>query len=270
MALEKAGELGGTIVNTDALQVYEGLRLVTARPSDEDLARAPHKLYGVVDPAVRFSTGDWARAAERVILAAEGPIVFAGGTGLYFESLTNGFAEVPEVPDEAVAYATAEVEGLDRAERAKLIAERDPVIAARLKAPDPQRVIRALAVLRATGRSLATFQDEMHRPLLEGWTIERLVLNPDRDVLRERIARRFASMLEQGAADEVAAFLARGLDPSLPAMKAIGVREIGDWLAGRSTREEMIERAVIATRQYAKRQRTWFRGRMADWTWMES
>jgi tRNA dimethylallyltransferase len=110
----------------------------------------------------------------------------------------------------------------------------------------------------------------MHRPLLEGWTIERLVLNPDRDVLRERIARRFASMLEQGAADEVAAFLARGLDPSLPAMKAIGVREIGDWLAGRSTREEMIERAVIATRQYAKRQRTWFRGRMADWTWMES
>ena len=143
-------------------------------------------------------------------------------------------------------------------------------MAARLKVPDPQRVIRALAVLHATGRSLASFQDELHRPLLEGWTIERLVLNPDREVLRERIARRFAAMLEQGAAQEVAAFLAQGLDPSLPAMKAIGVREIGDWLAGRTSREEMIDRAVIATRQYAKRQRTWFRGRMADWTWLES
>jgi tRNA dimethylallyltransferase len=270
MALARASELGGTIVNADALQVYDGLRLVTARPSDDDLARAPHELYGVVDPAVRFSTGDWARAAERAIVGAEGPLVFAGGTGLYFESLTNGFAEVPEVPDEAVAHATAEVDGLDRAERAKLIAARDPIIAARLKAPDPQRVIRALAVLRATGRSLATFQDEMHRPLLEGWTIERIVLNPNRDVLRERIARRFVSMVEQGAADEVAALLARGLDPSLPAMKAIGVREIADWLAGKTTREEMIERAVIATRQYAKRQRTWFRGRMADWSWIEA
>jgi tRNA dimethylallyltransferase len=252
------------------LQVYDGLRLVTARPGEDDLAKAPHWLYGVVDPAVRFSTGDWARSAERIIGDANAPLVFAGGTGLYFESLINGFAEVPEVPDEAVAQAMAEVEGLDRAARGKLIAERDPVIASRLKAPDPQRVIRALAVLHATGRSLATFQDEMHGPLLEGWTIERLVLNPDRDALRERIARRFAMMLGQGAVDEVAAFLSRGLDPSLPAMKAIGVREIGDWLAGRSTREEMVERAVIATRQYAKRQRTWFRGRMADWTWIES
>ena len=140
--------------------------------------------------------------------------------------------------------------------------------AARLKAPDPQRVTRALAVLKATGRSLATFQDAEHAPLLEGWEVETLVLNPDREVLRERIARRFAGMLEQGAVGEVEAFLARGLAPSLPAMKAIGVREIGDWLAGLSSREEMIERAVIATRQYAKRQRTWFRGRMADWTWL--
>jgi tRNA dimethylallyltransferase len=172
------------------------------------------------------------------------------------------------VSDEAVAHATAEVDGLDREQRAKLIADRDPAIAARLKAPDPQRVIRALAVLRATGRSLATFQDELHKPLLDGWEIERLLLNPEREVLRERIARRFDAMLEQGAAEEVSAFVGRGLDASLPAMKAIGVREIGDWLAGRSSREEMVDRAVTATRQYAKRQRTWFRGRMADWTWI--
>ncbi len=268
LALERARELGGSIVNTDALQVYDGLRLVTARPDETDLGAVPHLFYGAVDPGVRFSTGDWARAAERIIAEADEPLVFAGGTGLYFETLTKGFADVPEVPDEAVAEATREVEGLDREGRAALIAARDRAIAARLKAPDPQRVIRALAVLRATGRSLASFQDELHAPLLEGWEMERVVLNPEREVLRERIARRFAAMLEQGAADEVAAFLARGLDPSLPAMKAIGVREIGDWLAGTIGRDEMITRAVTATRQYAKRQRTWFRGRMADWDWI--
>jgi tRNA dimethylallyltransferase len=255
LALARARETGGVVVNTDALQVYDGLRLVTARPGDEDLAAVPHALYGFVDPVVRFSTGDWARAAERVIAEADDqPLVFAGGTGLYFESLTKGFAEVPEVPDEVVAQIEREIEGLDREARGRLIAERDPVIAARLK---------------ATGRSLATFQDAEHAPLLEEWETERLVLNPEREVLRERIAWRFAGMLEEGAVEEVEAFLGRGLDPSLPAMKAIGVREIGDWLAGRSTREEMVERAVIASRQYAKRQRTWFRGRMADWRWIE-
>ena len=269
LALARARETGGIVVNADALQVYDGLRLITARPGNDDLAGARHELYGFVDPAVRFSTGDWARAAERIIAGAgDTPLIFAGGTGLYFESLTKGFADVPQVPDEVVAAVKREIEGLDRAARGRLIADRDPVIAARLKAPDPQRVTRALAVLKATGRSLATFQDAEHAPLLEGWEVERLVLNPDREVLRERIARRFAGMLEQGAVGEVEAFLARGLAPSLPAMKAIGVREIGDWLAGLSSREEMIERAVIATRQYAKRQRTWFRGRMADWTWL--
>ena len=269
LALKRARELGGVIVNTDALQVYEGLRLVTARPSDDDLAAARHELYGFVDPAVRFSTGDWARAAAKLIAEAEGaPLIFAGGTGLYFESLIKGFADVPEVPDEAVAEAEREIVGLDRDGRARLIAERDPLMAARLKAPDPQRVTRALAVLKATGRSLASFQDETHAPLLEGWDTERLVLNPEREVLRERIAQRYEVMMEQGAGEEVEAFLARGLDPSLPVMKAIGVREIGDWIAGRSSRDEMIERAVTATRQYAKRQRTWLRSRMAEWNWI--
>src|SRR5690606_33630962 len=141
----------------------------------------------------------------------------------------KGFAEVPAVPPEAVAAAEVEIAGLDGAARGRLIAARDPIIAARLKAPDPQRVVRALAVLAATGRSLASFQDAAHSPLLAGWEIERLVLDPDREVLRSRIAQRFDAMLEQGAEAEVAAFLARGLDPSLPAMKAIGVREIGGW-----------------------------------------
>jgi len=266
LALGMARETGGIIVNTDALQVYEGLRLVTARPADADLALAPHRLYGSVPATQRFSTGDWARAVA-ALLAETGdtPLIFAGGTGLYFEALTKGFAEVPAVPPAAVAAAEAEIAGLDGAARGRLIAARDPAVAVRLRAPDPQRVVRALAVLNATGRSLASFQDAAHTPLLAGWEVERLVLDPDREVLRSRIAQRFAAMLEQGAAAEVEAFLARQLDPSLPAMKAIGVREIGDWLAGRLTREAVVEAAVTATRQYAKRQRTWFRNRMADW-----
>jgi tRNA dimethylallyltransferase len=271
LALRRAQELGGIIVNTDALQVYDGLRLITARPGDADLAAARHELYGFVDPAVRFSTGDWARAASRIIAAAgDVPLIFAGGTGLYFDALTNGFADVPEIPSSAFAWAEAEVHGLDREARTRLIAARDPAMTGRLKGNDPQRVVRALAVLKATGRSLATYQDAAQKPLLKGFALERIVLSPERDVLRERIAARFVAMLELGAVEEVETFLARGLDPSLPAMKAIGVREIGDWLAGNTTREEMIERAVTATRQYAKRQRTWFRGRMSDWTWIEA
>jgi tRNA dimethylallyltransferase len=269
LALARAQELGGTIVNTDALQVYAGLRLLTARPDEADTARAPHRLYGEVAPEVRFSTGDWARAVQRVIAESDGaPLIFAGGTGLYFAALTDGFADVPEVPADAVVWAEGEIAGLDREGRGRLIAARDPAIAARLKAPDPQRVVRALAVLKATGRSLASFQDAAQSGLLEGYEIERLVLNPEREVLRERIARRFEAMVEQGAIDEVRGLLARGLDPALPIHKAIGVREIGEYLAGSVTRDQMIERAVIATRQYAKRQRTWFRNRMADWTWI--
>jgi tRNA dimethylallyltransferase len=270
LALERALGTGGTIVNTDAMQVYSGLRVVTARPAEAEAAAVPHRLYGIADPAVRFSTGDWARAAAQTIAEpGDGPLIFAGGTGLYFAALTEGFVEVPEVPPEAVAWATAEIAGLDRDARGRLIAARDPAIAARLKAPDPQRVIRALAVLKATGWSLATFQEAGQRGLLEGWQLERIVLNPDREALRSRIAARFEAMLGQGAIEEVEALLARGLDPGLPAMKAIGVREIGAWLRGTIDRDEMVERAVTATRQYAKRQRTWFRSHMADWSWIE-
>jgi tRNA dimethylallyltransferase len=269
LALEIAREQDGVIVNTDALQVYEVLQLLTARPSAIEMGEVPHRLYGVVSPAVRFSTGEWARAAAGIIAEEAGrPLIFVGGTGLYFEAMTTGFADVPEVPAEAVAAAEAEVAGLDGAGRGRLIAARDPVVAARLKAPDPQRVIRALAVLNATGRSLASFQDEAQSGLLDGFEIERMVLNPDREVLRERIARRFEAMFAHGAIEEVEALLALGLDPSLPAMKAIGVPEIAAMLRGEIEEDEAIERAVIATRQYAKRQRTWFRNRMADWNWI--
>lgn len=269
LALRLARDRDGIIVNTDALQVYGVLRLITARPSEADLVAAPHLLYGTVSPAVRYSTGDWSRAVQAIVAEHPGrALIFAGGTGLYFESLVNGFAEIPHVPPEAVAAAESEIAGLDREGRGRLIAERDPVIAARLSAPDPQRVTRALAVLNATGRSLASFQDEVRPGLLDGYALDRLVLNPDREVLRDRIARRFESMFAAGAVEEVRALLALNLDPGLPAMKAIGVPEIAALLRGELTRAEAIEGAVIATRQYAKRQRTWFRGRMADWEWV--
>lgn len=270
LALERARQSGGVIVNADAMQVYDVLRIVTARPAAEEMAGIPHLLYGTVAPSVRFSTGDWLRAAQAVLADASfagRELIFVGGTGLYFDALTNGFAEVPQVPPEAIAAAEAEIAGLDREARGRLIAARDPAIAARLRAPDPQRVARALAVLNATGRSLASFQDDVQAGLLGDFEVERLVLNPEVALLRERIARRFETMMDRGAIEEVEALRALQLDPSLPAMKAIGVPEISDWLDGRISRAEAVERATIATRQYAKRQRTWFRGRMADWTW---
>lgn len=269
LALAKARELGGIVINADAMQVYSVLRVLTARPSPEEMEGVPHLLYGTVSPAVRFSTGDWLRAVQGLLPEhADRPLIFAGGTGLYFDALANGFAEVPKVPSEVVREVEAELAGLDREARGRLIAERDPETARRLRSPDPQRVARALAVLKATGRPLASFQQEPQRGLLEGFALERIVLNPDREVLRQRIAKRFDAMFESGAVEEVQELLAMNLDATLPAMKAIGVREISEWLGGRISREEAIGQAVIATRQYAKRQRTWFRNRMSDWTWI--
>lgn len=264
-ALAVARQIGGTIVNADAMQVYGVLRVLTARPSPEELAQAPHRLYGTVDPSRRYSTGDWLRDVEQLIAETEGPLVFVGGTGLYFEALEQGFAEVPPVPDDVVERIGAEVAALDAAGRAALIADRDPAMAAQLQAADPQRVTRALAVLEATGESLAAFQGRRQKGLLNGFAVERMLVDPGRDALRDRIAARFAAMLEQGAVEEVEALRALHLDPGLPATKAIGVREIGDWLDGRISRDEALALAVTATRQYAKRQRTWLRGRMADW-----
>jgi tRNA dimethylallyltransferase len=269
LALRQAEALGAVVVNADAMQVYGLLRVLTARPSPEEVGGVPHRLYGTVDPGTRFSTGAWRRAAAAELAAAgDRPVVFVGGTGLYFEALEHGFAEVPPVPAEAVAAAERELAGLDVVARARLLAARDPQMAARLRVPDPQRAARALAVLAATGQSLASFQDAGQGGLLAGHTVDRIVLDPGRDVVRERIATRFAAMLEGGAVEEVEALLALNLDPGLPAMKAIGVREIAAWLRGDIAREAALARSVIATRQYAKRQRTWFRGRMAGWRWV--
>lgn len=267
LALERAQANGGVIVNADAMQVYDTLRIVTARPSVEDEALAEHCLYGAVPAAERFSTGQWVRAAQAVLgdVDPTRELIFVGGTGLYFEALTNGFADVPEISPELTLEVQQEIQALGEPERMALLEAEDPATAQRLKVADPQRVTRAIAVKRATGRALSSFQDDQQPGLLEGWLVERMVLSPDRDVLRERIALRFEAMFASGAVEEVEALRSLHLDPSLPVMKAIGVREISDWLDGVQSRDEAITLATIATHQYAKRQRTWFRNRMGDW-----
>lgn len=273
LALERAVKSGGMVINTDSMQVYDGLNILSARPQTADLVAAEHRLYGFVTPSERFSTGQWAAAVLALLAAPESQgrdLIFVGGTGLYFETLTKGIAFIPEVPTEKVAEMEALVRPLDRIGRLALLAQMDPLMAARLAEPDPQRLIRALSVLSATGRSLAEWQDDSAPALLEGYELECLVLDVGRDVLAERIARRFKQMMEAGAIAEVEALRARSLTPNLPAMKAIGVAQIGAWLDGEISREAAVEHAVIATRQYAKRQRTWFRQRMSDWLWIDA
>jgi len=267
LALERARASGGVIINTDAMQVYGTLRIVTARPSVEDEALADHRLYGTVPAGERFSTGQWVRASQAIMGEVDPAreLIFVGGTGLYFDALINGFADVPEISPELTLEVQQEIQVLEEAQRMALLRAEDPVTAERLKVADPQRVTRAIAVKRATGRALSSFQDDQQPGLLDRWSVERMVLAPDRDVLRERIALRFEAMFASGAVEEVEALRSMNLDPSLPVMKAIGVREISDWLDRVHSREEAITLATIATHQYAKRQRTWFRNRMSDW-----
>jgi tRNA dimethylallyltransferase len=272
-AAARAAASGGVVINADSMQVYDVLNVLTARPQPDEQMGTPHHLYGVVPPSERYSTGAWVSDVSNLLSELEGrvpEVIFVGGTGLYFKALTDGIADIPEVPEVLVQNISAEVLALDRAGRAGLIESEDPEMAARLSEPDPQRLIRALAVKRHTGRSLAHWQDQETKPLLEGWAQERIVLNPPRELLNARIATRFETMFDNGAVEEVASLMALGLDKDLPAMKAIGVREISAYEAGEIDRETAIEKAVIATRQYAKRQRTWFRNQMPDWRVMTS
>ncbi|WDR03811.1 tRNA (adenosine(37)-N6)-dimethylallyltransferase MiaA [Devosia algicola] len=266
LALSMAQRRDGVIVNTDAMQIYDTLSIVTARPTALDMRVVPHRLYGTVPATTRYSTGRWLDDVRGVMEGDKGrTLIFVGGTGLYFDALINGFAAIPEIPAAVALEVQQEIQALDADGRRAALMAVDPVSASRLRVVDPQRLIRALAVQRVTGRTLSSFQDAPQVGLLDGVDVERIVLEVERDVLRDRIARRFEKMFESGAVEEVEALLAQSPDPHLPAMKAIGVPEISAWLNRSLSSEDAISQAITATHQYAKRQRTWFRNRMGDW-----
>lgn len=258
LAMELAARDGRLIVNADALQVYSNWRVLTARPSAEDEAALPHALYGHIGRDQPYSVGHWLREVAPLLLH---PVVIVGGTGLNFNALTRGLAEIPDVPPEVRAEADARLaaEG-----REALLAELDPATRARTDPLNPVRVQRAWEVWRATGRGLASWQDETPPPLLPLDRAEALVLEPDVPWLNARIDRRFHQMLTEGALDEARANLP-GWDPRRPSAKAIGGPELIAHLKGEMSLETATEAATLASRQYAKRQRTWFRSNMKTW-----
>jgi tRNA dimethylallyltransferase len=267
LALRVAERLGGEIVGADSMQIYRDLRLLTARPSAEEEARVPHHLVGVVDGAEAWSVGWWLQAAQGVLagLAAEKkPAIVVGGTGLYFRALTKGLAEMPGVPTEVREATEAEYHARGEAELRGVLRSVDPIAEARIAAGDRQRLVRALAVARHTGLPLSHWQSET-KPALRPGAWRGFVVEPDRDELYARVDARLEAMAQGGALDEVRALMDRGLRQDLPVMKAVGVREFARHLAGEASLEEALEEAKLATRNYAKRQLTWFRNQTPDW-----
>jgi tRNA dimethylallyltransferase len=269
LALELARALDGAIVNTDSMQVYSVLDRLTARPGAEELSAAPHLLYGHVHPAQPYSTGHWLRDVGELIRAgafAKRRPIFTGGTGLYFKALTEGLSQMPEVPAATRALWRGRLAGEGAAALHRLLGERDPAAAARIRPSDGQRIVRALEVLDASGRSILDWQGKRGRPLVDAASAAKIVIEPDRAELARRIGERFAKMADEGALAEVEALLALDLPPSMPAMKAIGVAELRAAIEGTATLPEAIERASAATRRYAKRQSTWFRTQLGpEW-----
>ncbi len=264
LALAVAEEFRGTLINADSMQVYRDLAVLTARPGATELLLAPHRLYGIVDAAEAFSVGAWRALALAEIARAHAagrlPILI-GGTGLYLRALLRGLAEVPPVPPEVRAEARALHAAVGGEAFHARLAALDPAAAAALRPSDPQRLIRAYEVVRATGRSLVEWQRQDGAATLRGGAI---VLLPPRAALYAACDRRFLEMMAAGALEEVKALLARGLPPDVPAMKAVGVPELAALLAGGSTREAAIAAAQQATRRLAKRQFTWLRHQMPE------
>ncbi|MEJ0062611.1 MAG: tRNA (adenosine(37)-N6)-dimethylallyltransferase MiaA [Alphaproteobacteria bacterium] len=260
LAADLAVETGGAVINADAMQVYHGLPILTAQPDPAALARAPHHLYAYVDPGERYSAGKWLAEAIKTIDAAwagnKTPIL-VGGTGMYFKMLLSGLADIPEISDELRRQLRDDYEKDGEPVIRQRLAALDHDAAARIPPGDRQRLLRALEVALATGKSLSAWQQETQPGFLSGADITPILLMPPRDELYAACERRFSGMLERGAIEEVRALPA--LDPGLPAMKTIGAREIGDYLSGSIGLEEAKQSAQQATRNYAKRQVTWFR-----------
>jgi len=261
LALEIAARQGGVIVNADALQVFANWRILTARPDQAEESRAPHRLYGHIAGDQAYSVGHWLRDVAPLLIGPERPII-VGGTGLYFMALTRGLAEIPETPPEIRSAADTFLAkgGIER-----LLRDLDATTLARIDRRNPMRVQRAWEVWRTTGTGLAAWQDATPAPLLDLGKAQPILMNADRDWLGIRIEKRFDIMMAGGALDEARANLPTW-NPADPSAKAIGAPELIGYLQGRLSLAEARAAAVIATRQYAKRQRTWFRSKMKAWT----
>ena len=268
VALGLAERFGATIVNSDAMQVYADLRVLTARPSMAEERRAAHRLFGEIDGAENFSVGRWLARAREILADSHAPLIFVGGSGLYFRALTEGLSDIPRVPETIRANVRAEAEGAPTPALHARLAARDPATAARLRPSDRQRVLRALEVVAATGRPLVAFHGAREAPALPRESWAGLFLAPEREALNARIEARFDEMLNGGALDEVATLAARRLDPALPVMRAHGVPHLIAHLEGRLPLAEARARALSDTRHYAKRQFTWARHQMPAFVWV--
>jgi len=267
LAMQRARETGAVVINADSQQLYADLRVLSARPSVEDEAEIPHRLYGVADAADAWSVGRWSRAVMNLLaeLAAEGrPALLVGGTGLYFNALTKGLADIPPVPADIRDAVQAEFDAEGEAVFRRRLAEVDPAAEAAIFPADRQRLVRAFSVHRASGRALSHWKADT-RPLLAPDSYDALVVEPPRERLYASCDARVDMMMAQGALDEVRALVARDLPPELPAMKAVGVRELAAHLEGELSLEDAVAAVKQSTRNYAKRQLTWFRNQQRDW-----
>jgi len=269
-ALTLAQHLNGMVINADSMQVYREAPILTAQPDAHAQARAPHRLYGHVSARELYSVGRYEVDARRALTEARGAgrmPIFVGGTGLYFSALTEGLARIPPIPATIREKARALLTEIGVEELHQRLLARDPETAAGLRPTDPQRNLRAYEVFEATGRPLLHWQRETEAPVLDGLRLARFVLDPPRPWLRERVAQRFEAMLDHGGLEEARALA--DLDPALPAAKLLGLRPLIAHARSETDRTAAIEEAVTATRQFAKRQMTWFRNRMADYVWLD-
>jgi tRNA dimethylallyltransferase len=268
LALKIAAEYGGVIVNGDALQVYGNWRLLTARPSAVEEAQAPHHLYGHIAKEIPYSVGLWLREVAPLLARKNGQMpIIVGGTGLFFSSLTNGLAAIPDVANDVRQAANEKFESGDIAILLSDLEKYDLRTFSRIDRQNPARIMRAWEVWKSTGRGLTDWHTDAQKPLLPLDQTNAFVLDAPKAWLTPRINQRFGQMLEQGALDECQDNLT-GWDPARPSSRAIGAPELMAHLRGEMTLDAAIEAAEIATRQYAKRQRSWFRARMKDWTWI--
>jgi tRNA dimethylallyltransferase len=271
LALALAEKRGGTIINADSMQVYRDLRIITARPTPDEEARAPHRLYGHVDAAENYSVGRWSVEAAAALAAArrvKRAAIIVGGTGLYFSALTRGLSEVPPIPAEIRAGVRARLASVGVAALHSELAQRDAEGAARLMPGDSTRITRALEVVLATGRSLLEWHEEGKPAVLDPTLAAKIFLMPEREELNRSIGARFDAMIAAGALEEVRLLAERNLDRELPAMKAHGVPWLIRHLRGEIGLADAAQAAKRETRQYTKRQLTWFRHQLPDFAWV--